>query len=274
MNKREKRELQEKTESEYKKITRDLQAVGRNENPKKIQEVITEHFQKSDQLYPIVKKRLTGSAADARHLRNLLHLSGDTAKRINVASRPFELKKIILSLKREHGDSLAEYMTNNHVVNCLRITPTFEFFYGAIRREGLVIKTRRKRAKVEIVTTKAVTATEKNIATDVEQDSTPKEVELICNRIKDLTDDNPEGVQFFTAIVDPNSFTQTVENIFHTSFLVKEGKVGIKKSQNNKPVLTYVHTSSATTQERDKVPNQSILSFSMADYNKWKATRR
>lgn len=273
-----KRQKQMRIEADYKRIAEQLQQVGRDEDPEVIQNMVTEHLGKTDELYKHVKKKLTGSAADARHMKNLIQLSTATAKRINTPVR-FDVGRALRDLKREHGDQLQNVLMKECVLKCFMAAPTFEFFYGAIKKEGLEIKQRRKRARVstEDRNVSSARAMERNIATECEQDTTPKEVEAIHAKIKQLTMEGPRReVGLIPTLVDPNSFPQTVENIFHMAFLIKEGKVGVKKGVNNKPVLTYDHSGesqSQPTQRRDK-STQSILSFSMADYNKWVASQR
>lgn len=45
------------------------------------------------------------------------------------------------------------------------------------------------------------------------------------------------GVAFFRFVINPQSFGQTVENMFYTSFLIKEGSVGIQFDNFGLPTL-------------------------------------
>lgn len=45
------------------------------------------------------------------------------------------------------------------------------------------------------------------------------------------------GVQFFRFVVNPKSFGQTVENLFYTSFLIRDGTVAIDKDSHMLPTL-------------------------------------
>ena len=45
------------------------------------------------------------------------------------------------------------------------------------------------------------------------------------------------GVAFFRFVINPRSFGQTVENMFYTSFLIKEGSVGVQFDKFGLPTL-------------------------------------
>jgi len=82
--------------------------------------------------------------------------------------------------------------------------------------------------------------------------------------------DDIDGIQF---LFNPESFTQTVENIFNYSFLVKDGKGAIfvrdqmEASQEGKPPGLRVgprHNDSVNLQKH----TQSVCSFTMSDWRK------
>lgn len=265
-------DLQEEAIHKIKSLIRDFPSVERDADIKTTLEKITGQIEATDELYPIIKKKLVGSGFDARHVKKLLHLSASTAKRINSTAKDFNLRDKCQKLKRIHKTDLARHLAIEYAAGDLCNAPTFEFFYGAIRQEGLVIKPRKKRSRVDLDDQNATQtkATERDIRTDCEQDSTPKEVEAIHNKVKALVAREPRGVDFLSAVVDRNSFPKTVENMFHFSFLIREGKVSLEKGQSNKAVMKMV-TEEPTQQARQW--NQSIMSFSISDYKKWTASR-
>lgn len=259
---------------EYKKLTKKVQMLSRAEDPTLIQEIIKADVARLQELYPLVKRKLDGTAADSKHMRELLALCNDAAKRINVTNKPFDLRRIIQRLMRQANEEsdrrvskqeFCRQIVDCHVNTFLCSAPTLEFFYGALKIEEFVVKQRRKRVRHVIEEGEKKTAQERDIEVDVEKDSTPKEVEYIYQQLNRLARNKPEGVSFFETLIDPKSFTQTVENIFHSAFLVKEGKIGLKKDKNTKKAVLFVDDDN-----RDSTPrNQSVLSFSMEDYRNW-----
>lgn len=262
--------------TEYKERTRRLRNLNRDEDRTEVQNILKEDLERANDLYPVVKKKLDGTMADARHIRELVNLGFECSKRINATSKPFEMKRVIKNLMKAASDEcgrtvdqdeFAAYIVQNHVNRFLLRPPTFEFFYGALPTEDLQVAEKRERKVREkmVASTSAVTAKEKDIAgPDIEQDSTPKEVEQIYTRIKRLVENKKEPAPFFKTLVDPKSFTQTVENIFHVSFLVKEGKVGVKGENPKRAVLTV-----GDDAPKEEGSIQSVLSFSMDDYEAW-----
>lgn len=279
-----KRRRKDEAIAEYRILTRAAKNVARNEDPKVALELIARDMKRSKELYPLVSKKLDGTSADARHAKELTNLGKDTANKINVSQRHIDLKQQLIWLKRdievETGSlpdkkQFFDYCISNFVSECQYRVPVFEHFYGIINEDDLQVKERKVREPRERdVATQATTAKERDIEVDVEQDQTPKEVEEIFTRIRRLSvsSNRRESVPFFSIVVDRDSFVKTVENIFHTSFLVKEGKIGIKLEQEI-PVVS-VEDKRGTQEAGDEEAsllngNQSILSFSYADYRRW-----
>lgn len=74
------------------------------------------------------------------------------------------------------------------------------------------------------------------------------------------------GVPLFDFIINPNSFGQTVENMFYVSFLIKEGTAGLDFDSRGMPVLQAAEPK--TLQERQKLPrNQAVFTL---DFEMWR----
>jgi hypothetical protein len=51
-------------------------------------------------------------------------------------------------------------------------------------------------------------------------------------RVVHETLNNYQSVPFWQFVINPNSFSQTVENIFYCAHLVREGKIGVDAEEN------------------------------------------
>ena len=85
---------------------------------------------------------------------------------------------------------------------------------------------------------------------------------------EDDEDDEEKGekkeVDFFNFLVDPTSFTQTVENVFDLSFLVKQGKAALRLDGRGLPVLTTA-TEDQCQGDDDQKSTQLVMALSPKD---------
>jgi hypothetical protein len=76
---------------------------------------------------------------------------------------------------------------------------------------------------------------------------------------------NKMPINYFQLVIDPNSFATTVQNIFHVSYLVKEGKVSIKLD-GGIPYITPLKPKHHQGDGSDN--NQIVMNINMALWEK------
>ncbi|MCJ1405088.1 nuclear protein [Xylographa trunciseda] len=95
-------------------------------------------------------------------------------------------------------------------------------------------------------------------------DMTEEEVTDVMQK-HNILDDG--GVSFFHFVINPGSFGQTVENLFYTSFLIRDGNAGIRTDNKMLPSL---HATSARPkgqiQDEDISKHQAVFHL---DYETW-----
>ena len=109
----------------------------------------------------------------------------------------------------------------------------------------------------------------KSSSAELSKEEKKKRKKLIANRYG-------LDIDMLTFVVDRNSFTKTVENIFHLSFLVKSGKAGvaIRSEQEaaiyggiaSRPVVRAVPNEMSNDRSNWPEPRQCIVSLSMSDW--------
>jgi len=118
-------------------------------------------------------------------------------------------------------------------------------------------------------------ATQINLKDNIDEERTPEEVELILNTVKKLEDKNKEAecLPFFNVLANPKSMSETVENIFHTAFLVKDGLVRVVDDNEDGPGIQSVdgdHSADMDAAgEGSGAGIQSVMSFTMRDWQEW-----
>lgn len=97
------------------------------------------------------------------------------------------------------------------------------------------------------------------------------EVEQLYEKIAEACEESGETrVRFEKVLIDPDSFGKTVEAIFHLSFLVKMGRVALLDNAEGL-MLEPVEVDGDQEQSDPSENVQTIMSFSMADWERWVA---
>ncbi|PIK55734.1 putative non-structural maintenance of chromosomes element 4-like A-like [Apostichopus japonicus] len=113
---------------------------------------------------------------------------------------------------------------------CFRRAPPFHFMLGSFDRGPPVQKpkppTDRQGAKPD---GPAVVPVQIDETGKSQQEVTTEEVERML----------VEPISYFEFVINPQSFSHTIENIFHMSFLVKDGHVQIKLDEDGLPVVYH-----------------------------------
>ncbi|XP_034538563.1 non-structural maintenance of chromosomes element 4 homolog A [Notolabrus celidotus] len=125
---------------------------------------------------------------------------------------------------------------------CFRTAPSFHFMRGSFHAEPPPPKQKIERQrKAPSKETKRIMPTELKKMEDSQQDATVKEVERILGYLKSYHQDDPTSpISYYEFVIDPNSFSRTVENIFHMSFLIRDGLARMYLDDSKLPCIAPV----------------------------------
>ncbi|XP_028736111.1 EP300-interacting inhibitor of differentiation 3 [Peromyscus leucopus] len=148
---------------------------------------------------------------------------------------------------------------------------TFHFIFGSFKAERRARKPRlehHKRAcKMEgngDMPTKL-----RKLDAHANQETTEKEVERILGLLQTYFQKYPDTpVSYFEFVIDPNSFSRTVENIFYVSFIIRDGFARIRLDQDRLPILEPTNVNQAD-EESDSCSygrKQGVISLSLQDW--------
>ncbi|XP_011611346.2 EP300-interacting inhibitor of differentiation 3-like [Takifugu rubripes] len=120
---------------------------------------------------------------------------------------------------------------------CFRTAPSFHFMNGAFHAKPPPPKPRmqqeRKDPSKEVIEIKPIQKLEGS-----HQEATETEVERILGYLQCYYRDEPTSpISYYEFVIDPNSFSRTIENIFHTSFLIRDGFARIYPDDSNLPCI-------------------------------------
>ncbi|XP_045710216.1 non-structural maintenance of chromosomes element 4 homolog A isoform X1 [Phyllostomus hastatus] len=155
--------------------------------------------------------------------------------------------------------------------NTFNKTHTFHFLLGSIQGECPVPKPRAERPRRVCTAEKEKEMPEQlKRMEESHQEATEKEVERILGLLQTYFREDPNTpMSFFDFVIDPHSFPRTVENIFHVSFIVRDGFARIKLDQDRLPIIEPVNISEENEgiDQNTQIRNQGIIALS---YHDWK----
>lgn len=134
----------------------------------------------------------------------------------------------------------------------------------------------KKRARLNIAENSEAPDVITDAATAIDKDQTVEEVEEMFKKMQVLYKKNKKRpFPYLTAVVDPSSFGKTVENIFHFSFLKKEGVVKIVKVGGTSSVIPIQMEEQQKaakrrqTEKQDEDRCQTIFTVSQSMFPEW-----
>ncbi|KAF0874016.1 NSE4A protein, partial [Crocuta crocuta] len=166
--------------------------------------------------------------------------------------------------------------------NTFNKTHTFHFLLGSIQGEFPVPKPRSDRPrKGPSIEEKKTMPDQLSEMEESHQEATEKEVERILGLLQTYFQEDPDTpMSFFDFVVDPHSFPRTVENIFHVSFIIRDGFARIKLDQDRLPIIESITPENFVFQtepvnineenegidQNTQIRNQGIIALSYRDW--------
>ncbi|KAI7805382.1 putative non-structural maintenance of chromosomes element 4-like protein A-like [Triplophysa rosa] len=150
---------------------------------------------------------------------------------------------------------------------CFKMAPSFHYMLGSFLAEPPPPRQRVERQrKAPSKEAKRIMPTQLKKMEESQQEATEKEVERILACLqKYFADDPEEPISYYEFVIDPSSFSRTVENIFHTSFLIRDGLAKIYLDKEGLPCIGPVEEGEIETGgAADR--NQCVISISQASW--------
>ncbi|XP_077287568.1 SMC5-SMC6 complex kleisin component Non-SMC element 1 [Arctopsyche grandis] len=155
-------------------------------------------------------------------------------------------------------DELAINIKNNlpfwNNISIPRRATLHNYVYGTYEAGPTELLPRKARKKVVI--SKHQTAAEPENITCIEKKEEGSEMVLKINKFlsKCYKKNNAQPINFFHFVLNPKDFARTIENIYHVSFLIRDGFAAITIDE----VEGLPYIAPVSKEDRDRIKNQNV----------------
>ncbi|XP_006141484.1 EP300-interacting inhibitor of differentiation 3 [Tupaia chinensis] len=251
-------------------------------------ESLTEALEEANDLFDGVS-RTREAALDAQFLVLASDLGKEKAKQLNtdmsyfnqVAFCDFLFLFVGLNWMEDEHDELSSCddditlsfwkTVQKEATSWMLRTETFHFVFGSFKAESYAPKPRphrpKKVRKVEV--NRAMPTKLRKLDLNSNQETTEKEVEKILGLLQTYFQKYPDTpVSYFEFVIDPNSFSRTVENIFYVSFIIRDGFARIRLDQDRLPLLEPININQIGEESEPAYHGrrQGVISLSLQDW--------
>eukprot|EP00092_Neocalanus_flemingeri_P035335 GFUD01038445.1.p1 GENE.GFUD01038445.1~~GFUD01038445.1.p1 ORF type:complete len:321 (+),score=123.61 GFUD01038445.1:42-965(+) len=216
---------------------------------------------------------------DALLIKHLSRLCRQQAEQMsaNIAQFRHEeyAERLVASMRGEGGQQLARrkwVMLGQQAKLLFKRSPFLTCMYGALdttqpppkEKKAKDPKSRQATKVADLVETTATVLAEAETSENQTEQMVTHVFRCLVNRFRE-TERKP--INFFKFVLDPNCFGTSIENMFHVSFLVKEGKVAISLcKETGLPLITPLSSKSKAGQDDQK--NQVVMNMDMEDWRR------
>eukprot|EP00611_Tribonema_gayanum_P013610 TRINITY_DN2461_c0_g1_i4.p1 TRINITY_DN2461_c0_g1~~TRINITY_DN2461_c0_g1_i4.p1 ORF type:complete len:342 (-),score=116.46 TRINITY_DN2461_c0_g1_i4:146-1171(-) len=204
---------------------------------------------------------------DIENLKKISDASTRQVGSLKAKGLPFGHEEFLASLaaraKPRNGE--VDWAQIGHAVSpCIRCIPRMDFMLGPLDKPKVVRAVQRERKqKPKDNFERVVPITVKEGGKEAEKD--PQQIRQTA--MKDRFLEPSRSVEFAKFIMNPNSFTQTVENMFDFTFFIKNGLTGLAVDKEagklNAQFTRILSQDDAASRSSNK---QSVLSFTRQDF--------
>ncbi|KAJ3081952.1 nuclear protein [Quaeritorhiza haematococci] len=277
---REPQSLEEKRRirSEYRRLLADTEA-NKQDLVKPDSDGLMNTLYEANKLFATVTTTQEGTL-DSKLLVQVAELGSKKAQNMRFDANCFDIDDFVRKAKgmmavgpvnvaededeeRQGDRSLDWFALGNVAAKYLLRVPTLDFLLGPLAVEPKVRQEGRKIAR--LVKDKNDLRKPQELTKDDFQKEKNETSSAVFQVARHLAAHGP--INFFKFIINPESFGQTVENMFHLAFLIKEGKAKIEIDEDGDPIVERVHVEDGQ-EDPDAVKRQLIMELDYQTYEK------